>query len=161
MGKRKSTTPKDRQSLVGIFLFLPIPIALTAVGCYFYVAAIDVGIDSEVTVGEVVSYEVRRDRDSPSRRPIVRYTVDDKTYRCYGAWISDSGGWIFLPDVGDRLPIRYKRLHPDQAVVDTIMDRWLGPLVALGVGLFFLIPMSAYIIRRMRKNPGGSTTSAS
>jgi hypothetical protein len=88
--------------------------------------------DTGRAIGEVVSYHEVRDGDTTRYRPRIRF----KTVT--GEIISTSGqlSWSRRRfDIGARLPVVYKVQNPVEARVDLFVDNWLGPCLAVAIGL--------------------------
>jgi hypothetical protein len=88
--------------------------------------------DTGQTTGEVVSYlEVRKD-DATSYRPRIRFRTHN------GEIISMNGqlGWSSKRfEIGAKVPVLYKVNNPMDARVDLFIDNWLGPCIAVVIGL--------------------------
>jgi Protein of unknown function (DUF3592) len=88
--------------------------------------------DTARTLGEVVSYREIPDGKSTRYSPRVRY----KTYA--GEIVTIDGQFAATTrrfEVGGTVPLIYKVAKPTEARIALFMDNWLGPCLAIAVGV--------------------------
>ena len=88
--------------------------------------------NTEQATGEVVSYFEAHDGDATTYRPRIRFTT------AHGEIISMNGqlGWKEKRfEIGAKVPVLYKVENPMEARVDLFVDNWLGPCIAVVIGL--------------------------
>jgi hypothetical protein len=88
--------------------------------------------DAQRVSGEVVSYQEVRTDGELRYRPRVRFTTATGEIVTIGGQLAT--GTRRLP-VGSRVPVIYKVSRPTDARVALFTDNWLGPVVAIVVGL--------------------------
>jgi hypothetical protein len=76
---------------------------------------------SRATMGAVVGFEERRDREEPGYFPIVRFTTDSGREVKF---LSEAGSSHPSAQVGDAVPVRYRPDVPERAEVDSFMGLW-------------------------------------
>lgn len=93
---------------------------------------------TELADGVVVEIEDTYSRSEKSSgyfyRPIVEYVVAEKRYRCKTTVWSGSKFWA----VGEPMQVRFKPDDPGAATIDSFFELWLGPLLFVLFGAFFL-----------------------
>jgi hypothetical protein len=102
--------------------------------------------DSVRTTAEVVSYREVRDGDTVRYRPRFRFTTAN------GSIVAVEGQLATTTErfaIGAQIPIVYPVSNPQKARVALFVDNWLGPSVALGVGV--LAFLGGMFIRRAAK----------
>lgn len=88
--------------------------------------------DAAHTDGEVVSYREINDGKQTRYAPRVRYrTASGEIVTIDGQFATTSKRFT----VGDKVPLTYKIAKPDEARIALFVDNWLGPLIALVIGL--------------------------
>jgi len=86
--------------------------------------------------GHVVGHEKREIDDSPSFHPTFSFVDHDGVQHN----ITSNAGWsVPRPPVGTKIYIRYHRLNPELAFIDSFYHFWFWPLVLAGfaAALFF------------------------
>ncbi len=95
--------------------------------------AISLETDGVRTTGRVVSLELVSHDDQAgeyaSLDPVVEFVTDGgRTYTTPPL----THGFTSPPEVGMEVPIVYRRGSPASATVDTVIGRWMMPLITLG-----------------------------
>jgi hypothetical protein len=105
-------------------------------------------LSGERTTGTIV--ELRG-----NRFPVARYYVDGQKYRVTSSYTNRSG----IYGVGDTVNIRYYADDPNQAVMDSLLQYYLYPILLAGAGsIFVLIAMGGAIyISRKATRPAIAT----
>ena len=93
--------------------------------------------------GEVVSYREVRDGEKTRLRPRIKFTTATGEIVTVEGQFS-TGAQRFA--IGEKLPMRYRLNRPNEARVALFMDNWLGPCVAVFVGLTGLA--GGFLVRR-------------
>lgn len=89
-------------------------------------------------VGQVVANERGRgsSMDDDGYRAVVRFeTADGRQVEIQSRVRSNPPAF----DVGERVTVRYDPAVPDNARIDSFMERWFGPLIFGGLGSVFLL----------------------
>jgi hypothetical protein len=88
--------------------------------------------DAAHTDGEVVSYREINDGKSTRYAPRVRYkTATGEIVTIDGQFATASPRFT----VGEKVPLTYKIAKPDEARIALFVDNWLGPVIAVFIGL--------------------------
>ena len=88
--------------------------------------------DAARTTGTVVSYREIPDGNTTRYAPRVRYkTADGQIITIDGQFASTSKRFT----VGDSVPLAYKVAKPTEARIALFTDNWLGPSIAVVIGL--------------------------
>jgi hypothetical protein len=127
-------------------LLLALGVACGLLGIYLVYQAQTFLQDSARATGEVVSYREVRDGDTVRYRPRYRFKTAD------GSIVSVEGQLATTTErfaVGARIPIVYPVADPQKARIALFVDNWLGPSVALGVGVCAFL--GGMFIRRAAK----------
>ena len=125
---KPSTRTKPQSTSIGAgLLILLFGAVFSGVGLLFATKSVDFMRDSAQTEGTVIRHD--RSGNKGSRTPIVRYTVDGQSHELRGEIASNSP-----PAVNSKLTIIYKTADPSQAQIDSFVQRWLFPLIFLGIG---------------------------
>jgi len=99
--------------------------------------------DTRTATGEVVSYHEVRDGDTTRYRPRIRFrTVTGEIVTINGQLSSTSKRF----EIGAQVPMVYKVADPMQARVALFVDNWLGPSIAVVIGLVGLA--GGFLVRR-------------
>ena len=99
--------------------------------------------DTRTATGEVVSYHEVRDGDTTRYRPRIRFrTVTGEIVTINGQLSSTSKRF----EIGTQVPMVYKVADPMQARVALFVDNWLGPSIAVVIGLVGLA--GGFLVRR-------------
>jgi hypothetical protein len=122
-----STTKQQKPSIVAGLVILLFGAVFTGVGMLFAVKSLDYTHDSEQTQGTVIRHD--HSGNKGNRIPIVRYTVDGQSHELRGEVASNSP-----PAVNSKQTVIYKKADPSQAQIDSLVQRWLFPLIFLGIG---------------------------
>lgn len=86
----------------------------------------------ERATGEVVSYREIADGDKKLQRPRVRFkTVTGEIVTMDGQFFTASRRF----EIGQQVPVIYKARNPMEGRVALFVDNWIGPCIALAVGL--------------------------
>lgn len=101
-----------------------------------------------VQTNGIVIYLDRGEGSSSTAGPVVGYFVNGVTYTCRGSVSIDFRNY----KVGDHVPVRYKRVDPSEACIDTFYQQWLSPLVFSLVGLLGGAGCIYGIVRWRRKS---------
>jgi hypothetical protein len=144
-------------------LLLALGVSCGLLGIYLVHQAQTFLEDSARTTGEVVSYREVRDGDTVRYRPRFRFTTENGSIVAVEGQLATSTERFAI---GERIPIVYPLSNPQKARVALFVDNWLGPSVALGVGV--LAFLGGMFIRRASKrqleaenlatrNPGPTT----
>jgi uncharacterized membrane protein len=134
MNDRPPIREAGANSLGRGYLFPLIGCALllgATVGCFASVAR---WWGAERTEGTVVALEPRSSEDGVAYYPVVAYTVGGQRFRC-------KGSFGFSPPmfrVGERVGVLYRADRPDEAVIDTFLQRWGAWAFLAVVGLLFV-----------------------
>lgn len=138
----ESLGPADfPRRLIGCaFVFVATPVFL--VGICFGVWSIGQSFNTKGGTGKVVELVSDFDSDGFSFRPVVEYEVDGKRYRIKGL----VGFNPPVHEIGQTMRVLYKVEKPSEAYIDSIVDRWLFPLMFTFLGGLFLI--FGFLMRR-------------
>ncbi|HEU4780979.1 MAG TPA: DUF3592 domain-containing protein [Steroidobacteraceae bacterium] len=99
--------------------------------------------DTQKTTGEVVSYHEVRDGDSTRYRPRIRFeTATGEIVTINGQLATTSKRFA----IGAQVPMVYKVADPMRARVALFADNWLGPSIAVVIGLVGLA--GGWLVRR-------------
>jgi Protein of unknown function (DUF3592) len=95
------------------------------------------------TDGEVVSYREINDGKTTRYAPRLRYqTATGEIVTIDGQFATPSRRFT----VGEKVPLTYKIAKPDEARIALFFDNWLGPSIALVIGLVGLA--AGFLVRR-------------
>jgi hypothetical protein len=122
-----SSAKSQKSSLVAGLIVLLVGLVFGGVGVGFGIKAMSFSHDAGSTEGTVVRYD-RSGGKGNTRVPIVRYTVDGKDFETRGI------GSNMPPALHSKVKILYKSADPNDAQIDSFVQRWLFPLVFGGVG---------------------------
>jgi hypothetical protein len=81
--------------------------------------------------------------------PVARYYVNGQKYRVVSSYTNRSK----IYDVGDRVQVRYAPDNPQQAVMDSLLQYYLHPILLASAGSFFVLlaaGSAVYVTRRAR-----------
>ena len=127
-------------------LLLALGVSCGLLGIYLVHQAQTFLEDSVRATAEVVSYREVQDGDTVRYRPRFRFTTDN------GSIVAVEGQLATTTErfaIGSQIPIVYPVSNPQKARVALFVDNWLGPSVALGVGV--LAFLGGMFIRRAAK----------
>ena len=99
--------------------------------------------NSLTATGEVVSYREIPDGDSTRYIPRIRFVTANGEIITVGGQMA---GMSKRFAIGDKVPMIYDPREPMHARVALFMDNWLGPLIAMTVGVVGLI--GGFLVRR-------------
>ncbi|GAB3966067.1 hypothetical protein GCM10028806_05990 [Spirosoma terrae] len=85
------------------------------------------------TSGNVVDM-VRKIKGNTSA-PIVRYSVDGKTYELAGNTYSSPAAY----SIGDQVAVIYDPESPESGAIQSFSEQWAGPLLSIGLSVCFLL----------------------
>jgi hypothetical protein len=122
----RSSKPQ-KQSLAAGLLILLFGAVFGGVGGVFAAKSLSFSHDAAHVEGTVVRHE--RSGNKGSRIPIVRYIVDGKEHEHRGDIGSSSP-----PSLNSKVTILYKTADPNEAQIDSFVQRWLFPLIFCGIG---------------------------
>jgi hypothetical protein len=88
--------------------------------------------------------------------PVAEYEVAGRTYRCRGMGVSRPS---LTHEVGDPVAVLYRVAEPSTGHIDSFVDRWLAPLLVMGLAAIFAVP--AYLLLRRRRPATCDPTSSS
>lgn len=149
-----STTKPQKPSIVAGLVILLFGAVFSGVGLLFAVKSVDFMRDSAQTEGTVIRHD--RSGNKGNRIPIVRYTVDGQSHELRGEIGSNSP-----PAVNSKLTVIYKKAEPNQAQIDSFVQRWLFPLIFLGIGALVavagLIVTGQAVVQRLAARASGVT----
>jgi len=87
---------------------------------------------TESATGEVVSYREIRDGENTRLRPRIKFkTVTGEIVTVEGQLFTGKQRFA----IGEKVPMVYRVAKPNEARVALFMDNWLGPCIAVFVGL--------------------------
>ena len=98
---------------------------------------------TESATGEVVSYREVRDGDNTRQRPRIKFRTET------GDIVTVEGQFFTSTQrftIGQKVPMLYRAEKPNEARVALFMDNWLGPCVAVFVGLAGMA--GGFLVRR-------------
>ena len=93
--------------------------------------------------GEVVSYREIPDVDSTRYIPRIRFVTENGEIITVGGQMAGTSKRFAI---GDKVPMIYDPREPMHARVSLFMDNWLGPLIAVIVGVVGLV--GGFLVRR-------------
>jgi len=136
--------------LLGIgAIFTPIGLIFAAIGGWFFVQDRQLAADGLRAEGYVIEVVVSRDSDgSSSYKPVVEFTdAEGRTHR-FTSSISSSPP---AHSPGERVEVIYSPADPNEAMIDSFIDRHLFPLVFGGLGALFACIGIALILVHLRR----------
>jgi hypothetical protein len=153
---KPSTKSKPQSRSIGAgLLILLFGAVFSGVGLLFAVKSVDFMRDSAQTEGTVIGHD--RSGNKGNRIPIVRYTVDGQSHELRGEVGSNSP-----PSVNSTLTVIYKKADPSQAQIDSFVQRWLFPLIFLGIGALVavvgMIVTGQAVVQRLAAGAPGVTS---
>lgn len=122
--------------IVGI-LFLLIGLGLLTGGFFMWRSKADFVAHALHADGTVTGLDYQRSsKGSGTYHPLVQFTAQDGNIVNF---TSDSGSRPAAYSRGDHLPVLYAAANPEDAVIDSFIDLWLGTLIFAGLGLVFTL----------------------
>jgi hypothetical protein len=79
--------------------------------------------------------------------PVAEYEVDGRTYRCRGMGVSRPS---LTHKVGDSVDVLYRAGQPSTGYIDSLTDRWLGPLLVIALSSVMALP-AYFLLRKKRR----------
>ncbi len=116
-------------------IFTPLGLIFAAVGGWFYLADRDLASSGVRTPGTVIELAGGRDSDGDySYRPVVEFFDASGTRQVFASSVSSSPPSY---STGERVTVIYRPGAPDDAIIDSFVDRFLLPLMFGGIGAIF------------------------
>jgi hypothetical protein len=118
------------------------------VGCillagYLSTRTLVLASDARKATGEVVSYREIEDGDKTLQRPRVRFrTETGEIVNVDGQFFTTTRRFA----IGQQVPVVYKATKPMEARVALFVDNWIGPTIAVVVGLAGIV--GGILVRR-------------
>jgi hypothetical protein len=123
------------------------------VGAFMTVKSLNFSRDAGRVEGTVIRHE--RTGNKGNRIPIVRYEVYGKSHELRGDVGSSSP-----PAVNSKVAVLYKTADPNEAQIDSFVQRWLFPLVFGGIGGLVLLVGLVVLIQGIANKVRAAVSSA-
>ena len=103
---------------------------LLAAGAWLLFRRIALRLRSAVTQGVIITYETRRTEDGEVYLPVVSFQVEGGGAHQF----TSVAGSDRRPTVGSSVAVRYNRVNPADALIDSFLHYWAAPLGLLVLG---------------------------
>jgi hypothetical protein len=97
------------------------------------------GQSAHAVAGTIMEVRVRQNADGPTYHPVVEFrTLDGRVAQFEGLSVSPA------PEVGTPVSVLYNRSKPEQARINSFVQRWLFPTVFIPIGFSMVVGASIW-----------------
>lgn len=124
-------------------LLLALGVGCILLAAYLSTRTLVLASDARKATGEVVSYREIKDGDKTLQRPRVRFRTET------GEIVNVDGQFFTAAkrfSIGQQVPVVYKATKPMEARIAFFVDNWIGPTIAVVVGLAGIV--GGILVRR-------------
>jgi uncharacterized protein YxeA len=144
-----------KKTIIFILVSL-IPIGIIGGGLYWAVNKNATFEKYKHTKGEIIKINEDKLFDYPFRKrnfyyPTIRYYDDNGENYTFEL---KKGPELYPGEIGEEVNLLFNPRHPEDAIVDSFLSKWFGPLMVCTVGLFVLIIVlivSAVVLLKEKK----------
>ncbi len=110
--------------------FFIVGILILCLGLYLLYRRLSFLKKSQLTEGQIISYEARKIKQGYVYHPIVSFNLEQAVY----TFISPAArGWKQYPE-GHLVPVRYLPEKPQEAFINSFLHFWAAPLGCMVLG---------------------------